>query len=175
MAKNLIAGTTTTIVESGNDISVDLNTNYKDYCDSVGYVASLNTTDKTSVVNAINELYSDMYFQPGDSLTATYQVGGYVTTGTKEFWCTIYVPKSLKYINTITVSSGTFMIRIASGGYLDNNTSGISYNASGFSLTLAKITDTAITLKFAKSSAFSGTTNNTPAAGYISTLTLNFS
>ena len=56
MAKNLIAGDTTTIIESGNDISVDLNTEYKDTVDSVGSVGSLETTDKTSIVNAINEL-----------------------------------------------------------------------------------------------------------------------
>ena len=56
MAKNLIAGTTTTIVENGNDISVDLNTDYKDTVDSVGYAPNLETTVKTDLVSAINEV-----------------------------------------------------------------------------------------------------------------------
>lgn len=55
MAKNLIAGDTTTIIENGNDISVDLNTDYKDKVDSVGNVDNLETTDKTDLVSAINE------------------------------------------------------------------------------------------------------------------------
>lgn len=51
MAKNLIAGTTTTIIESGSDISVDLNTNYKDFID---IDESLQTTANT-LSSAINE------------------------------------------------------------------------------------------------------------------------
>lgn len=62
MAKNLIGGNTTTIVENGNDIAVDLNEDYKDTVDSVGSVGSLETTDKTSIVNAINELVPYVLF-----------------------------------------------------------------------------------------------------------------
>lgn len=60
MAKNLIAGDTTTIIENGNDISVDLNTDYKDKVDSVGNVDNLETTDNTDLVSAINEIYEQV-------------------------------------------------------------------------------------------------------------------
>ena len=63
MAKNLISGDTTTIVENGNDIAVDLNTNYKNIVDSVGSVGGLDTTHKDTLVDAINEVNErDIYY-----------------------------------------------------------------------------------------------------------------
>lgn len=57
MAKNLIAGDTTTIVENGNDISVELN---QDYTDFIDINESLQTTANT-LPSAINELKNEVY------------------------------------------------------------------------------------------------------------------
>lgn len=81
MAKNLIAGDTTTIIESGNDISVDLNTYYKDTVDTVGYAPNLQTTVKTDLVSAINELvpvvlYDNPTFN-GGSIVLSDSAGSY--------------------------------------------------------------------------------------------------
>lgn len=82
MAKNLISGDTTTINENGNDISVDLNEDYKDTVDSVGYANNLETTDKTSLVNAINETYERTLDDSGWlDLTLSSGISGATLTG----------------------------------------------------------------------------------------------
>ena len=58
MAKNLISGTTTTINESGNDIAVDLNQDYKDFID---INESLETTAQT-IPKAINEVKNNINY-----------------------------------------------------------------------------------------------------------------
>lgn len=81
MAKNLIAGDTTTIIENGNDIAVDLNEDYKDTVDSVGNANNLETTDKTSLVNAINELVPVVLYDnssyTGGSITISDSAANY--------------------------------------------------------------------------------------------------
>lgn len=124
--------------------------------------------------NLNNEIKNNTYYKNGDSLTATFQVGGYITSSTKDFVCMIYLPKSLKKINRITVSGGLFSIRTTTGGYIDGQGNGIDYNANGFTTSANKVNDNAIYILFRKSTTFSNATNNTPAGGSISNLTLTF-
>ena len=172
MAKNLISGDTTTIVENGNDIAVDLNEDYKDTVDSVGSVGSLETTDKTSLVNAINELYDSMYYKSGDTITGTFQIAGYVTSGTKDLYFMIYLPKSMANISSITVSGGSFNVRTTNGAYL--NGGAFNYNASGITTTAFNNTDNAVSILVRSTNTYTNVSNNTPVAGAVSGLTLEF-
>ena len=175
MAKNLIAGDTTTIVENGNDISVDLNTEYKETVDSVGNANNLETINKSDLVSAINELYDGMYYKPGDSITGTFQIAGYITSGTKDFYFMIYLPKSIANISSITVRGGNFNVRTTNGAYL--NGGAFNYNASGISTTASIVNnvDRAITVLVRSTNAYTNVSNNTPVAGAVSGLTLEFS
>lgn len=141
MAKNLISGDTTTIIESGNDIAVDLNEDYKDTVDSVGSVGSLETTDKTSLVNAINEVYDRTVDDSGwITLTPTkgtwnvlrlrkigdivYIEGdatAYTWSGSAETFATIpegYRPAWHKYIYGFSSGKTLSRLYVATGGGL---------------------------------------------------------
>lgn len=140
----------------------------------VGDITSLETTDKTSIVNAINELNDSLFYKDGDTLTGTFQVAGYVTSGTKDLFCMIYVPKSMAKISSITISSGTFTIRTTAGNYLNGASGGINYNASGITTTVSKNTDNAVAILMRSTNAYTSVSNNTPVSGAISGLTLTF-
>ncbi len=174
MAKNLISGKTTTINENGDDIAVELNSTYKDIVDSVGYASDLETIDKASLVNAINELYDSMYYKPGDIITGTFQIAGYVTSGTKDLYFMIYLPKSVANISSITVSGGSFNVRSTNGAYV--NGGAFNYNASGLTTTAsnANSVDKAITILVRSTNTYTNVSNNTPVAGAVSGLTLEF-
>ena len=81
MAKNLIAGTTTTIVENGNDISVDLNTDYKDFIDES---ETLDTTAQT-LPKAINEnkgRLDDLFYTEDVTLASNINIPSMSNYGT---------------------------------------------------------------------------------------------
>lgn len=170
MAKNLIGGNTTTINESGNDIAVDLNTTYTNFID---VNETLQTTAQT-LPEAINELYDGMYYKSGDTITGTFQVAGYITSGTKDLFCMVYVPKSMAKISTVRVNGGTFTLRTTSGNYLNGASGGIAYNASGITTSASKNTDNAVAILMRSTNAYTSVSNNTPVAGTISGLTLTF-
>lgn len=165
MAKNLISGDTTTINENGNDIAVELNQEYKDTVDSVGSADSLETTDKTSLVSAINEIYDDLYFKDGDTITFSGDTPlwtGHVTSGLRNIRFTIPVGKSLDNINSITINTMVLNIRTTSGNYTP---AGSTNFLSGYTITpyLHKEIN-AISILIVSSTNFPNATNNTPCA-----------
>lgn len=166
MAKNLISGDTTTINENGNDISVELNQDYKDMVDSVGSVDSLETTDKNDLVSAINEIYDDLYYKPGESYTVPVYTPsvGFLTGGNKTLNFAIQVPKSLKNISSISINGSLVIdIRIPAGGYIAQN---VNFNTSSYTVGVAKINNFLLRLTITASSNFYGT-NNICVAGDI--------
>ncbi|MBQ1793705.1 MAG: hypothetical protein II006_03525 [Peptostreptococcaceae bacterium] len=159
MAKNLIAGDTTTIIESGNDISVDLNTEYKDTVDSVGVADYLETTNKSDLVSAINEIYDDLYYKPGESYTVPVYTPsvGFLTGGNKTLNFAIQVPKSLKNISSISINGSLIIdIRIPAGGYIAQN---VNFNSSSYTVSAVKINNYLLRLTITASSNFYGTNN----------------
>lgn len=158
---------------------------------NIGSMSALATTDKSSLVSAINEvnttasatetltqaitdLQNHLFYKAGDTLTETFTVTGYITSAASEFYTQIELPKALDNITNVTCSGGSFVIRTTSGGYLDNNSTGIAYNASGFTLTVYKQDNHSVSIVLKKSSSFANVVNNTPVAGAISGLRLTF-
>lgn len=159
-----------------NTLTEELDTKLTTTSSDIGTLTNLETTTKSDIVSAINELYEIVdsgYYKAGDSITASFQIAGYVTTSRTQMMCTIYLPKSLKNITSITVAGGTFSIRTTNGAYL--NGGDFAYNASGITTEAFKNTDNAVTIRITKSSAFSNVNNNTPVGGALSSLKLNFS
>mgnify|MGYP003291268331 CR=1 FL=1 len=70
-----------------------------------GDASSLNTTDKTSLVSAINEVntneINNTYYKTGDSITLPfYIINGFITNSTKDVTLALILPKSLENITT---------------------------------------------------------------------------
>lgn len=178
------AETASTVANTANTLATQNATN-------IGTMANLNTSNKSSLVSAINEvnttasavetltqaitdLQDHLFYKTGDSITETFDISGWVTTSATELYTAIVVPKAMDNITNVICSGGNFVIRTTSGGYLDNNSTGIAYNASGFTLILEKQDNHTVRMILRKSSAMANVVNNTPVAGAIVGLNLTF-
>ena len=179
------AETASTVANTANTLATQNATN-------IGTMASLSTTNKSSLVSAINEVNSTaggvselqtaieslqdhLFYKVGDTITETFFVNGWITASTTELFTSITLSKAMDNINSITINGGNFIIRTTSGGYLDNNSSGIAYNASGFTLNWNIVDTHTIDISLKKSSAYANAVNNTPCSGAIQNLSITFS
>ena len=96
--------------ETASSVANTANTLATQNATNIGTMASLSTTDKASLVGAINEvnttasavdsltqaitdLQDHLFYKSGDSITETFNVSGWVTTSGTEFYTSIVVPK----------------------------------------------------------------------------------
>ena len=96
---------------------------------------------------------------------------GQVVSSTARVYLTIYTPRSMEFISTVSVTAMTGGLRGISG-YLDS----MAYNtdiAANYTVTAEKLTNNAICILVKKSSAFTNATNNTPVTFY-GTVSLKF-
>lgn len=158
-----------------NDIKSVVNSNATE----CGNASSLNTTDKTSLVSAINEVNTNEInnnnYKSGDSVNLPmFTIAGLITNATKDLYFSFILPKSLANISSVSVTSFNAELRGISG-YLNSQSGYIQYvGLSGYTITATKQNENVVEILVAKSSAFTNVTNNTPVVAKVS-LVLNFS
>ncbi len=106
-------------------------------------------------------------YKVNDTVTVTnLQTVGYISSSTTEIGFTVYPPKFMNAISTVTLTSLQAIIRTTAGGYINNNNASfIQYvNASGYTVSAAKASNNAFRVTIKKSSAFTNVTNNTPVS-----------
>ena len=125
---------------------------------------------------ASNELSNDFYYVSGDTFTgAIFGVGGFVTSSLSTLDLYFVLPKSLKNISTITVS--TLKGRaISSNGSIDGSTS-LSYDwlATGYTATATKRSDNTIRIQIVKTTDMTNAANRLPVTFIVGTISLQFS
>lgn len=122
---------------------------------------------------------SDVYYKKGDVLEITgseLNLIGCVTGSTKGLRFSLCTPKLLNNISSVTVEVLKANTRLSSGGYLDNKafTAGGYDYVSLYTCTASVSSDNYVMLVAEKSSAFSGTTNNTPVCVTVHSIKLIF-
>lgn len=143
----------------------------------IGTKSELTTTDKTNLVKAINEIESsfkslkdELFYKNGDTwvVPVGYSIiaGGHITSAKKEIAFSIYTPKSMKNINSVTVSNAKITVR-QNGNYLIND--------QIVNLTLEKRTDNCLYARYTSSSEISNATNNDTVAVAFGNGTFTFS
>lgn len=135
---------------------------------NVAYVGTNNIVDHAVTANKID--MSTLGYQPGDTVTIGDISGtsntdyivcpGVLTTSKKEIVFSITMPKSLRNINSISLTSSKMFIRHASGGYIINGTDIVS---EATSITIDVPLDNTITIAAHKDGGWATTpANNTP-------------
>lgn len=114
----------------------------------------------------------EMYYKAGDTyLTSTIIVaGGYVTSGKKQLWFSVTLPKRLDNITKVNITSLDISVRSVTGTYILDNQS-LPTSSMGVEIRIAD--NNTITLVVSKTSDFYQT-NNTPIGVQINTLELSF-
>ena len=105
----------------------------------------------------------DFEYHNGDTYVNSgyFTSTGYITNGQREITFTITLPKLLTNITSVTVNKLQGLLR-GVGGYI-NGSSDIDYvRASGYTINTYIGAPNAVTIMILKSSAHSGSTNNTP-------------
>ncbi|MBO7734335.1 MAG: hypothetical protein J6S67_17350, partial [Methanobrevibacter sp.] len=106
---------------------------------------------------------SEIMYGDGDTLTNAfyYTLAGHITAGSKEVCVSLVTPKLLTNVSSVTVNKFSCVIR-GVGGYINGNAYLDYANDSTCTVTATKITDNTLYCMIAKTTAFSGATNNTP-------------
>ena len=140
-----------------------------------GDLTSLSTSAKSDLVNAVNELYDMFYYKSGDTITFLYvSLAGFITSSTKEVTFTVYLPKSLSNITSLSVSSFNAELR-GTEGYLNSSSGYTQYvGLSGYTINASASGDNSINIRLAKSTAFTNVPNNTPVTAS-AVITINLS
>ena len=143
----------------------------------IGTKSELTTIDKTNLVKAINEIESsfkslkdELFYKNGDTwvVPVGYSIitGGHITAAKKEIAFSIYTPKSMKNINSVTVSNAKITVR-QNGNYLIND--------QIVNLVLEKRTDNCLYARYTSPSEISNATNNDTVAVAFGNGTFTFS
>lgn len=143
----------------------------------IGTKSELTTTDKTNLVKAINEiensfksLKDELFYKNGDTWVVPdgYSIiaGGHITAAKKEIAFSIYTPKSMKNINSVTVSNAKITVR-QNGNYL--------VDSKIVNLTLEKRTDNCLYARYISPSEISNAINNDTVAVAFGNGTFTFS
>lgn len=87
--------------------------------------------------NDAKSLYDELYFKPGDIFKKTSKynsiyIHAIITGSSKQISYTLYTPKLLTFVNSISVSSLRINIRVPSGGYYSYFAD--SYTSSGLEM-----------------------------------------
>ena len=143
----------------------------------IGTKSELTTTDKTNLVKAINEIESsfkslkdELFYKNGDTWVVPdgYSIitGGHITAAKKEIAFSIYTPKSMKNINSVTVSNAKITVR-QNGNYL--------VDSKIVNLELQKRTDNCLYVRYTSPSEITNATNNDTVAVAFGNGTFTFS
>ena len=143
----------------------------------IGTKSELTTIDKTNLVKAINEIESsfkslkdELFYKNGDTWVVPdgYSIiaGGHITAAKKEIAFSIYTPKSMKNINSVTVSNAKITVR-QNGNYL--------VDSKIVNLKLQKRTDNCLYVRYTSPSEISNATNNDAVAVAFGNGTFTFS
>ena len=143
----------------------------------IGTKSELTTIDKTNLVKAINEiensfksLKDELFYKNGDTWVVPdgYSIitGGHITAAKKEIAFSIYTPKSMKNINSVTVSNAKITVR-QNGNYL--------VDSKIVNLELQKRTDNCLYARYISSSEITNATNNDALAVAFGNGTFTFS
>ena len=153
-----------------NEIKSVVNGNYNE----VGDITNLPTTNKTSVINAINEIYNDNYYKPGDTyVISNYaSTAGYITSSNKNLNFPLTLPKSLKNINTITITTMSIDARVPAGAYAVTN---FNVNSTGVQVGVEKRDDRTIDISLKRTTNWYGTNNIPLSIAIYQGATLTFS
>ena len=151
------------------------------YIDRMLRAVGINCFPEAGVPFAVEgaDILGELFYKPGDKLsidgtdTGGAPFTGYVTASTTVIRFMVPVGKSLANITTITCNVCTGGIRGISG-YVDGSRDSTDWT-SGYTITCTKATDTIVQVQIKKSSAFSGTKNNTPIAYAAASFELEFS
>ena len=148
-----------------NEIKTVVNSND----DNTGTLSNLKTTNKSSVVSALNEIYNDIFYSSGDTYTIPGQlyVSGALFGSRNVVAFTVFLPKRLDNISSTVASGLNVAVRHTGGGYWVNG------DIADANVTVVSFTNNYVTITIDNSTA-SGT-NNTPCNVYIRSLTLTFS
>lgn len=127
-----------------------------------GSLVDLTTTDDSSLVNAINELYDEIFFKPNETFetVATVFCTGQITGGTKSLNLTIPLPKRMDHINTITFNNFPLIGRGISG-YLNGSGTYMDILDDAYTITY-RIEKNLLTILIDSTTAFTNVNNNTP-------------
>lgn len=120
--------------------------------------------------------YESLFYKSGDTLSITSytDLNGFITSSATSVSFSLYTPKNLANITSITVTSFTGTLRGISG-YLNKQTTAKNWlSDSNYTITATKMSDNMIRIVCDKSSAFTNVTNNTPVS-YYGTVGLSFS
>lgn len=119
--------------------------------------------------------YDSLFYKSGEtfSFDGAGVMNGAITGSKKSIWLTIFTPKSLANINTITVTALTGTIRSALGG-INGSASDVDWlNQTGISIATKKTTNNMIRIIISNSTAFTNVNDNTPIA-YTGSLSFSF-
>lgn len=137
--------------------------------DNIGNLSNLNTTDKTSIVNAIN----DFFYKAGDTFTAIdLMMGGFISSSAQAIYFTITVPKSTSKINSATIDNLKITVRSISG-YLLNKIEITDSTQFDGTYSIFQINKNSLSVIIKSSKEFSAA-NNTPLAIEIKNIQISF-
>lgn len=124
----------------------------------------------------LKDLANDLYYKPGDTYemaNATIPFGGFITGGrTNLQLATIFLPKSLKNINTITLNRVEVICR-QNGNYILGTASNWFSDVS--KITVNKMSENSVRLYYTAPSEITNATNNDAVGVAVANLKLKFS
>ena len=139
-------------------------------------MAKIRVANNNQALSFILNPYDDaIYFKKGDTFTfdGAGVMNGSITGSKKSIWLTIFTPKSLANINTITVTELTGTMRSALGG-INGSASDVNWlNQTGISIATKKTTNNMIRIILSNTTAFTNVNDNTPIA-YTGSLSFTF-
>lgn len=118
------------------------------------------------------QIYDDngndlLFYQKEDTFEVKGDItlNGLITSSKKDLYITLYLPKRLDNINSITVNSLSLELR-GINGYLNNQSGYNEYvNNSDYTIIPIIASENSVCIRLTKNSEFSNATNNTPIAG----------
>ena len=168
---NLTDSSNIKVVQSGGDISLDFTTT-----GDIGDLTSLDTSDTSSLVSAINEVYNDIFYKTGDtySLINAFDIPGIMSGSNKIGAFDLVLPKRLDNITTVSCSHFSGIIMGVSGTATPSSNTDYA-TATGYTLTTTIVSPNIIRIRIAATTAWGNITNNTPCQFVGQTINLSFS
>ena len=122
-----------------------------------------NSADIELLQNKDRNLENEIFYKSGDTYSASYiSLSGHVTTGTTGVAITLFLPKRLDNITSITINTLKMEAR-GIKGYLNSNAGSYDFlNDSNYTVNVTKRALNAVSILIKKSSAFTNVDNNTP-------------
>lgn len=125
--------------------------------------------DNTKIYDYLDELVekimADSYYKSGDTYSIQYgTINGMITAGTTDVVLSLFLPKKLNNISSITIDILKMEAR-GIKGYLNSNAGTYDFkNHHDYTVRAIKRAENFISIDIIKSSAFTNVDNNTPVA-----------